>query len=111
MPWLYILIAGMFEIMWAIGLKYTDGLSKPIPTALTIVAMLISFGVLAMGVKHLPVGTAYAVWTGIGAAGTAIFGVILFGEPVNAMRIACLMLVITGIIGLKLTAIADVAPQ
>lgn len=104
MPWLYIFIAGLFEIAWAVGLKYTDGLSRPVPTVLTVLAMLISFATLAMGVKHLPVGTAYAVWTGIGAAGTAILGVVLLGESMSPMRLFCLALVIAGIIGLKLTA-------
>lgn len=101
MAWLYVFIAGLLEICWAIGLKYSDGFTKPLPSVVTVVLMILSFVVLAQGVRTLPVGTAYAVWTGIGAAGTAILGVYLFKEPVNATRIACLLLVVLGIVGLK----------
>jgi quaternary ammonium compound-resistance protein SugE len=102
MAWIYILIASAFEISWAIGLKYSEGLTRLWPSVLTIIAMLLSFYFLSLGTKTLPVGTAYAVWTGIGAAGTAILGVILFKEPASFPRILCLMLIVTGVIGLKL---------
>jgi len=96
-----LIAAGLFEIGWAIGLKYTDGFSKLTPTALTIGAMVISMGLLGYAAKVLPIGTAYAVWTGVGAVGTAILGIVLFGESANIMRIACLMLIVLGIAGLK----------
>jgi quaternary ammonium compound-resistance protein SugE len=102
MAWIYILIASAFEISWAIGLKYSEGLTRLWPSVLTVIAMLLSFYFLSLGTKTLPVGTAYAVWTGIGAAGTAILGVILFKEPASFPRILCLMLIVTGVIGLKL---------
>lgn len=103
MAWLYVFIAGLLEICWAIGLKYSDGFTRPLPSVVTVVLMILSFIVLAQGVRTLPVGTAYAVWTGIGAAGTAILGVFLFKEPVNVARVCCLLLVVVGIVGLKLT--------
>ncbi|HRI89916.1 MAG TPA: quaternary ammonium compound efflux SMR transporter SugE [Candidatus Hydrogenedentes bacterium] len=99
--WIVLIAAGLFEIGWAIGLKYTDGFSKLTPTALTIGAMVISMGLLGYAAKVLPIGTAYAVWTGVGAVGTAILGIVLFGESANIMRIACLMLIVLGIAGLK----------
>ncbi|MEO6434317.1 MAG: multidrug efflux SMR transporter [Tepidisphaeraceae bacterium] len=104
MAWLFILIAGLLEIAWAIGLKYSDGFKKPGATAITIVLMVASFYVLAQGVRTIPVGTGYAVWTGIGAAGTAILGIILFHDPVTPARIVCLLMVIGGAIGLKLVS-------
>lgn len=102
MPWLILFIAGLFEIAWAVGLKYSDGFSKLWPSVFTVVSMMISMGLLAYSVKHLPVGTAYAVWTGIGAVGTAILGIILFNESKEFIRIFCIFLIIVGIVGLKL---------
>lgn len=101
MAWLILLLAGLFEIAWAIGLKYTDGFSKPVPTALTVSAMIASVLLLEWAVRTLPVGTAYAIWTGIGATGTAILGIVLFQEPAHAMRLACIGMIVAGIIGLK----------
>ncbi len=101
MIWLILFIAGLFEIAWAIGLKYTEGFSKPVPSILTIVSMIISMGLLSYAVKHLPVGTAYAIWTGIGAVGTAIMGIILFQESKELIRLIFIFLIIVGIVGLK----------
>ncbi|HYG38257.1 MAG TPA: multidrug efflux SMR transporter [Cytophagales bacterium] len=100
--WIYILIAAIFEIGWAIGLKYTDGLTKLWPSVGTIIAMLLSFWFLAQGTKTLPVGTAYAVWTGIGAMGTAILGMFLFNESKEIIRIVCILFIAAGVVGLKL---------
>ena len=102
MAWLSVCIAGVFETVWAIGMKYSDGFSRLWPSVLTIVAMLISFGLLSYAMKTLPVGTTYAVWTGIGAAGTALLGMLLFGEPRGAARLVCIGLIIAGILGLRL---------
>ncbi|MBP8190052.1 MAG: quaternary ammonium compound efflux SMR transporter SugE [Aeromonas sp.] len=102
MPWLLLLLAGLFEVAWAIGLKYTDGFSRPLPTLLTLSAMGVSVLLLAMAVKQLPLGTAYAVWTGIGAVGTVLMGIWLFNEPATLARVLCLLLIIGGILGLKL---------
>jgi quaternary ammonium compound-resistance protein SugE len=101
MNWIILFIAGLFEVAWAIGLKYTEGFSKIIPSVFTIVSMIISMVLLGYSLKSLPVGTAYAVWTGIGAVGTAVLGIILFGESKEMMRIICILLIVTGIIGLK----------
>lgn len=101
MPWLLLLLAGLFEVAWAIGLKYTDGFSRPLPTLLTLAAMGVSVLLLAMAVKQLPLGTAYAVWTGIGAVGTVLMGIWLFNEPATLARVLCLLLIIVGILGLK----------
>ncbi|CAM3987289.1 quaternary ammonium compound efflux SMR transporter SugE [Aeromonas bestiarum] len=101
MSWLLLLLAGLFEVAWAIGLKYTDGFSRPLPTLLTLSAMGVSVVLLAMAVKQLPLGTAYAVWTGIGAVGTVLMGIWLFNEPATLARVLCLMLIIGGILGLK----------
>ncbi len=101
MYWLVLFIAGLFEVAWAIGLKYTDGFSKLLPSVFTIICMIISMGLLAFTVKHLPVGTAYAVWTGIGAVGTAILGMILFNESKELVRIFFIFLIVVGIVGLK----------
>jgi quaternary ammonium compound-resistance protein SugE len=103
MPWIYVIVAGLLEIAWALGLKWSDGFSKPLPSLVTVVLMILSFVVLSQGVKSLPIGTAYAVWTGIGAAGTAVFGMIIFREPATAVRLACVGLIVLGIVGLKLT--------
>ncbi|AZO72517.1 MULTISPECIES: quaternary ammonium compound efflux SMR transporter SugE [unclassified Mesorhizobium] len=104
MSWIFLFFAGLFEIGWAIGLKYTDGFSKPLPTALTVASMIVSLGLLGLALKALPVGTAYAVWTGIGTVGTALLGIWLLGEPATAARLACIGLIVCGIIGLKLVA-------
>ncbi len=104
MPWVYLILAGMLEVAWAIGLKYTQGFSRPVASVVTIVLMIGSFWVLSLAVKSLPIGTAYAIWTGIGAFGTAILGMYLFKEPVTIARIACLGLIIAGIVGLKVTS-------
>ena len=102
MYWLVLFIAGLFEVAWAIGLKYTEGFSKLWPSVFTIACMIISMGLLAYAVKQLPVGTAYAVWTGIGAVGTAILGIILFDESKELARIFFIFLIIVGIVGLKI---------
>ena len=102
MAWLSVFIAGVFETVWAIGMKYSDGFSRLWPSVLTIGAMLISFGLLSYAMKTLPVGTTYAVWTGIGAAGTALLGMLLFGESRDAARLVCIGLIIAGILGLRL---------
>jgi len=104
MAWAYLTIAGLFEIGWAVGLKYSDGFSKPFPSLLTIMAMILSVWLLALAMKTIPVGTAYAVWTGIGAIGVAVLGMVLFGESREILRLICLFLIITGIIGLKLVS-------
>lgn len=101
-PWILVLLAGLLETGWAIGLKYSDGFSRPVPTVLTIIGALASFWLLSLAMKDLPVGTAYAVWVGIGTLGTAILAVILFGEPVNAVRVLGILLILGGIIALKL---------
>ena len=101
-PWLLIVIAGMLETGWALGLKYSEGFSKPIPSALTVIGALASFYLLSLAMRDVPVGTAYAVWVGIGAVGTAIAAVILFGEPISALRITGILLIIGGIVALKL---------
>ena len=102
MDWFILFVAGLFETAWAIGLKYTDGLTRLWPTVATFVAMVISVVLLGIAMKTLPVGTAYTVWTGIGAAGTVILGIMLFGDPATAGRLACVALILTGVIGLKL---------
>jgi len=102
MAWIYLFIAGLFECGWAIGLKYTEGFTRPVPSLLTVAAMGISFVLLSSAMKTIPVGTAYAVWTGIGAVGVAILGVILFSEMLNPFRVASILLIILGIAGLKI---------
>jgi len=94
-------VAGLFEIGWAIGLKYTEGFTRLVPSVLTLAAMILSIVLLGMALKALPVGTAYAVWTGIGAVGTAVLGIYLFGEPATAARLASIGLIVAGIVGLK----------
>jgi quaternary ammonium compound-resistance protein SugE len=101
MSWLYLFVAGVFEIAWAIGLKYTEGFSRLVPSLLTVGAMIVSLALLGLALKSLPVGTAYAVWTGIGAVGTAALGIYLFGEPATVARLACIGLIVAGIVGLK----------
>ena len=102
MAWIYLFIAGLFEVGWAIGLKYTDGFTKLWPSVGTIIAMIISFYFLSTAVKTIPIGTGYAVWTGIGAVGTALLGIILFGESKEFVRILCILLIVAGIVGLKI---------
>ena len=104
MTWFLLVVAGFFEIAWAVGLKYSQGFTKPGPTVFTIVSLLISMGLLSYCVKHLPLGTAYGIWTGIGAAGTALLGMLLFNEPREALRIFFIFLIIAGITGLKLVS-------
>ncbi len=104
MAWIILTLAGLFEIGWAIGLKYTDGFTKPLPTALTAGSMLISVVLLGLALKTLPVGTGYAIWTGIGTVGTVILGIVLFAEPATAARLGCMALIVTGILGLKFVA-------
>jgi len=101
-PWLLVLLAGFLETGWAIGLKYSDGFTRPVPTGLTIIGALGSFWLLSLAMKDLPVGTAYAVWVGIGTLGTAILAVILFAEPVNLVRVMGILLILAGIVALKL---------
>lgn len=103
MPWAWLILAGVLEIAWAVGLKYTDGFSRLWPTVGTIVLMLGSFWCLAQAVKVLPLGTSYAIWTGIGAVGTAVAGMVLFKEPATVARLVCIVLILAGIAGLKLT--------
>ena len=104
MAWTFLTIAGLFEIGWAVGLKYSDGFSKPFVSTLTVMAMVASVWLLSLAMKTIPVGTAYAVWTGIGAVGVAILGMVLFGESREVLRVICLFLIIAGIIGLKLVS-------
>lgn len=101
MAWVYLVFAGLFEITWAIGLKYADGFTKLIPSVITVVGMIVSVVLLGLAMRELPVGTAYAVWTGIGTVGAAILGMVLFQEPATALRIGCVGLIVAGIIGLK----------
>lgn len=103
-PWLSLGIAGVFEIVWAVGLKYTDGFSRFWPSVITLLAMGVSLYYLAQAIKAIPLGTGYAIWTGIGAAGTAILGIVLFAESTQPMRLFCIALIISGIVGLKLTS-------
>lgn len=102
MLWDVLLLAGLFEICWAVGLAYSEGLSKPLPTAGTVVALVVSMVLLARAVETIPLGTAYAVWTGIGAVGTALFGILLFDEPATPTRLAFVGVIVVGIVGLNL---------
>ena len=102
--WLLLLAAGLFEVIWAVGLKYTEGFSRLLPSVITIAAMIASVWLLALALKSIPVGTGYAVWTGIGAVGTAILGIVLFSEPATAARLACIGLIVAGILGLKMVS-------
>lgn len=104
MAWLLLFVAGLLEVGWAIGLKYTEGFTRMWPTVGTVTAMVLSVALLGVAMRTLPVGTAYAVWTGIGAVGTVILGIVLFGEPATAARLACVALIVSGIVGLKVTA-------
>ena len=102
MSWTILFIAGLLEIGWAVGLKLSDGLSKPFPAAVTVIAMIASMVLLGVAVRTLPLGTAYAVWTGIGAVGSVVFGIVLFHEPATAGRLLCVAAIVGGIVGLKL---------
>jgi quaternary ammonium compound-resistance protein SugE len=104
MAWAYLALAGLFEVGWAIGLKYTDGFTRIVPSVLTLVSMVVSVLLLGLALKTLPVGTGYAVWTGIGTVGTALLGIYLMGEPATATRLACIGLIVAGILGLKLAS-------
>jgi quaternary ammonium compound-resistance protein SugE len=104
MHWILLVVAGLLEVGWAVGLKYTEGFSRPWPTALTVAAMVASVALLGLAMRHLPVGTAYAIWTGIGTVGAVILGIVLFGDSAAPLRLACIGLVVLGIAGLKLTA-------
>jgi len=104
MAWMYLVIAGLFEIAWAVGLKYTEGFTRLWPSAGTVAAMIVSFLFLAESLKSIPVGTGYAVWTGIGAAGTAVMGIILFNESRDLIRILCILTIVAAIAGLKLSS-------
>jgi quaternary ammonium compound-resistance protein SugE len=104
MAWLLLFAAGLFEVGWAVGLKYTEGFTRPIPTLLTVVSMIASLGLLGLSLKTLPLGTAYAIWTGVGTLGTAAFGILLLGEPSTVTRLGCIGLIVTGIVGLKLVS-------
>jgi quaternary ammonium compound-resistance protein SugE len=104
MSWVYLVIAGLFEIGWAVGLKYTHGFTRLVPSLLTVGAMAISLFMLGLALRSLPLGTAYAIWTGIGTIGTAVLGIALFAEPADALRLVCIGLIAAGIIGLKLVS-------
>lgn len=104
MSWTWLILAGLFEIGWAIGLKYVHGFSKPLPLILTVTCLITSIVLLGIALKGLPIGTAYAVWTGIGTLGTFVMGIILFGEPMAPMRIVCALLIVAGVLGLKFAA-------
>lgn len=104
MAWGILLLAGLLEVGWAVGLKYTEGFTRPWPTVGTAAALVASMALLGVALRTLPLGTAYAVWTGIGTIGTAILGIVLFEEPANAMRLACIALIVAGIVGLKLAS-------
>lgn len=102
MQWLFLIIAGGFEVFWAIGLKYSQGFTKLVPSIFTVLGMIASFYFLSLSLKSLPLGTAYAIWTGIGTVGTLILGIILFNESTDMIRLFCIVLIVTGIVGLKL---------
>lgn len=104
MPWFFLFIAGIFEVVWAVGIKYTDGWTRLWPAVFTLLAMAASFYLLSMALKNIPMGTAYAVWTGIGTIGTVVYGIIFFKEPTDIFRIVCILLIISGIVGLRILA-------
>ena len=103
MSWIILFVAGMFEVAWAVGLKYTEGFTRPIPTALTVLAIITSMGLLGLAMRNLPLGTAYAIWTGVGAVGTVIVGIVLFGESMAPVRLLSVALILCGLVGLKLS--------
>jgi quaternary ammonium compound-resistance protein SugE len=102
MAWVYLLVAGLLEVVWAVGLKYTEGFTRLVPSAVTLAAMGASVGLLGLALRTLPLGTGYAIWTGIGTVGTAIAGMVMLGEPAGALRLLCIALIVAGIFGLKL---------
>lgn len=104
MAWIYLFLAGLFEIGWAVGLKYTEGFTRLWPTVATLAAVVLSMALLGLALRTLPIGTAYAIWTGIGTIGTAALGIWLFGEPATALRLLCIGLILAGIVGLKLVS-------
>ena len=105
MGWIILFFAGLTEVGWAVGLKYTEGFTRLVPSVLTVACMALSLGLLGLALKTLPIGTAYAVWTGIGTIGTALLGIVLFGESASALRLACIGLIVAGIVGLKLVSV------
>lgn len=104
MPWIYLTIAGLFEIVWAFAMKQSEGFTRPVPTAITIIAMIVSFALLSLSMKSLPLGTAYMIWTGIGAVGAFLVGVMVLGEPASMMRVAAAMLIVAGLLLMKLSS-------
>jgi quaternary ammonium compound-resistance protein SugE len=105
MTWIILILAGLLEVAWAVGLKYTDGFSKLVPTLLTLSAMAGSVGLLGLALRTLPLGTAYAIWTGIGTVGTVIFGIVVLHEPASVVRLGCIAMIVGGILGLKLSTV------
>jgi len=103
MSWIILFVAGLFEVGWAVGLKYTEGFTRPIPTILTVLAIITSMGLLGLAMRNLPLGTAYAIWTGVGAVGTVIVGIVLFGESMAPMRLLSVALILCGLVGLKMS--------
>jgi quaternary ammonium compound-resistance protein SugE len=104
MAWFLLVLAGMFEVGWAVGLKYTEGFTRPWPTVLTAASMIVSLVLLGLALRSIPLGTGYAIWTGIGTIGTVIFGIVYFAEPATAARMFCVLLILSGIVGLKLVS-------
>jgi quaternary ammonium compound-resistance protein SugE len=104
MAWVVLLFAGLFEVGWAVGLKYTEGFTRLVPSLLTVASMIVSLGLLGLALKTLPVGTGYAIWTGVGTVGTALLGIALFGEPATVLRLGCIALIVAGIVGLRFVA-------
>lgn len=104
MAWIHLLFAGLFEVGWAVGLKFTAGFTRPVPTVLTVASMAVSLFLLGLALKTLPLGTAYAIWTGIGTVGTVVLGVLLLGESTHALRLACIGLIVVGFVGLKVVS-------
>ena len=103
MTWIILILAGLLEVVWAVGLKYAEGFTKLVPSALTLAAMAGSVGMLGLALRTLPLGTAYAIWTGIGTVGTVIYGIVMLNEPASAMRLTCIAMIVGGIIGLKIS--------
>ena len=104
MAWAWLTMAGLLEVVWAVGLKYTEGFTRPLPSIITATAMIASVYFLSLALRTIPIGTGYAVWTGIGAVGVAIFGMVMFGEPSNVLRVGSILLIVAGIAGLKLVS-------
>jgi quaternary ammonium compound-resistance protein SugE len=104
MAWVFLFLAGLFEVGWAMGLKETDGFTRLVPSLLTAASMIVSLGLLGLALRTLPLGTAYAIWTGIGTVGTVVAGMMIYGEPASAVRLGCVALIVTGIVGLKLVS-------